>query len=354
MRGHKIATTILLAVFDLVCIAPRAGAWGPEGHALVGKIADQLLLGTYAGQQVKARLRLYTLAEAAKWADCVKSVHKEASGSFKFVPDKYTEPCTAFYKGRPGEKARMVDYVRRNWDTFPNEGKPDHSTYHFADIPIEHGTYSATDIGANDHDVVHAINAALAKLSGNPVPAPFSIKDDKEAILLLAHFVGDIHQPLHVGAIYLDPQGQQTDPHTEDEAKAATTAGGNFIEVGTDNLHAEWDEIPKALEKADIRVLVAQAKAVPPSSTASKGDWAIIWASESVTSARAAYEPITYTGDGDHKWKAVFDDHQKYLRDEADEKRTRIVQAGARLAAIFKTIWPSTGHGNRRKPASVR
>src|SRR5579859_4129034 len=46
-------------------------AWGPEGHALVGKIADALLAGTNAGQHVDMALGAYTLEQAAKWPDCV-------------------------------------------------------------------------------------------------------------------------------------------------------------------------------------------------------------------------------------------------------------------------------------------
>jgi hypothetical protein len=87
--------------------------------------------------------------------------------------------------------------------------------------------------------VVHAINAAIAKLSRQPVPAPFRIKDDKEAILLLAHFVGDIHQPLHVGATYLDAQGHAMVPASEADARVHETRGGNSIKInaGNEDLH---------------------------------------------------------------------------------------------------------------------
>jgi S1/P1 Nuclease len=55
------------------------------------------------------------------------------------------------------------------------------------------------------------INAAIMVLQNMPAPAPFSIKDKKEALFLLAHFVGDLHQPMHVSAIYLDPNGNFVD-----------------------------------------------------------------------------------------------------------------------------------------------
>ncbi len=43
-----------IVVAGLVFVSAPAFAWGPEGHALIGKIADQLLLGTNAGNKVDA------------------------------------------------------------------------------------------------------------------------------------------------------------------------------------------------------------------------------------------------------------------------------------------------------------
>lgn len=328
------------SVSCLLLFSAPAFAWGPEGHALVGKIADQLLAGTNAGAKVDAILGTYTLEDAAKWPDCVRSVHKEDSGDFKFVPDKYTAPCTAFETA--DETARMEDYAKRNWDTFPyRPGHGDHEAYHFADIPIQDGAYAPTDIGASDHDVVHAINAAIAELTHQPVPVPFSIKDDKEAILMLAHFVGDLHQPLHVGADYLDASGNPVNPSTPSEADADNTAGGNLIAVGRGELHHEWDTIPRELETADIGALVREAKTVAIPPDVPVGQWAAAWASEGVIAAGHAYnDHISFAGTGEHKWRAQFDDRTAYLAAEHSEQQTRVIQGGARLAALLQAIWP--------------
>jgi hypothetical protein len=40
------------------------------------------------------------------------------------------------------------------------------------------------------------------------------------ALILLAHYVADIHQPLHVGAAYFDAQGRATDPDKDKSALA--------------------------------------------------------------------------------------------------------------------------------------
>jgi hypothetical protein len=45
------------------------------------------------------------------------------------------------------------------------------------------------------------------------------------ALILLAHYVADIHQPLHVGAAYFDEQGRATDP--EKDKSALADEGGN-------------------------------------------------------------------------------------------------------------------------------
>jgi hypothetical protein len=63
-----------------------------------------------------------------------------------------------------------------------------------------------------DQDIVAAVSAAIAVLQGKDLPAPFKFASKKEALRLLAHYVGDIHQPLHVAAVYVDAGGHVIDP----------------------------------------------------------------------------------------------------------------------------------------------
>jgi len=76
----------------------------------------------------------------------------------------------------------------------------------------QRGHFDRNFQGTNDHDIVAAINAATAVLLERPSPPPFKIADKREALFLLAHLVGDLHQPLHVGAVYLDKDGNLVDP----------------------------------------------------------------------------------------------------------------------------------------------
>lgn len=48
------------------------------------------------------------------------------------------------------------------------------------------------------------------------------------AVILLAHFVGDIHQPLHVGAQYFNAKGQPVDPERGGELP---DEGGNSLRL---------------------------------------------------------------------------------------------------------------------------
>ncbi|MFX8926146.1 S1/P1 nuclease, partial [Acinetobacter baumannii] len=78
-----------------------------------------------------------------------------------------------------------------------------HKQYHYSDIAIQRSSYSLGPVGTREDDIVGAVAAATHVLRDEPAPAPFNIKDKREALLLLVHYVGDLHQPLHVGAVYL-------------------------------------------------------------------------------------------------------------------------------------------------------
>src|SRR6185295_537569 len=97
----------------------------------------------------------------------------------------------------------MVDFVKRNATNCQRKPAEEicHKQYHYTDIAIQHDSYDPAFQGARTDDITAAITAVVAVLQGGTAQAPFSIKNKREALLLLAHYVGDIHQPLHVGAI---------------------------------------------------------------------------------------------------------------------------------------------------------
>jgi S1/P1 Nuclease len=327
---------LVLAVLIFLC-AP-AFAWGPEGHQVIGSIADQLL--TDQAKQQVAKILGFELRVASTWPDCARSVVRNTDGSFEYVVNpRFEAPCTPF--ASTAERGRIMDYVSRNWSNCTYEDKPTncHKAFHFADVAIQHDNYDRKYVGTSDHDVVSAINAAILVLQDKPAPFPFSIKDKKEALFMLAHFVGDLHQPLHVGAIYLDAAGRPVNPDDGTFDKNSATAGGNFISESHGNLHAEWDAIPKKFGTSSDQTMVTKAREVPRT-VGSLDDWAATWASDTVVAAHSAFSGLSFTGAGAHKWAVQFDDHKAYVRAENQLKEKQLAKGGARLAELLNAIWP--------------
>jgi hypothetical protein len=273
----------------------------------------------------------------------VRSVVADIDG-FEYVVNpehfEYEVPCRPFKS--PEARARMEDYAKRNW--FNCKPVACHTNYHFDDVAIERDRYDRKYRGTNDHDLVSATGAAIAVLMDKPAPTPFSIKDKKEALLLLAHFVGDLHQPLHVGVVYLDADGKLVDPDAAPENPATETAGGNLIQDQNLSLHHEWDDIPTDIGEAFTRELLDAARSVPPSQGPIE-NWPAIWASDTIVVARDAFAhlsfvPIRPVAPLYAKWSVVFDDHDAYLRSMDAIKRKQLAKGGARLAELLNAIWP--------------
>jgi hypothetical protein len=336
---------LALALNCVLCLLYPTGAsaWGFQGHEVVGSIADQLL-NDNARQHVKDILNFSKpeLRIAGPWADCVRSVVRDVDG-FEYVVNpehfEFEVPCTPFKA--PESRARTEDYARRNWSNC--EPPPCHATYHFEDVAIQRDRYDRTFRGTNDHDLVAAIGAAIAMLTDKPVPLPFSIKDKKEALVLLTHFVGDLHQPLHVGAVYLDADGKLVDPDAGPANPATETAGGNLIQDQNINLHHEWDDIPTDIGEAFTKELLTAAGQVPPSQGPIE-DWPASWATDTILVAREAFAHISFVPirpipPSTSKWAVVFEDHDAYLRSMDAIKRRQLAKGGARLAQLLNAIW---------------
>lgn len=358
---------MLRAVFALgwlavMLLAPTtASAWGYQGHRVVGSIADQLLRPAAKAQVQQilndADTRGIDLRKAGPWLDCVKSVVRHDDGRFHYEVDpehlEYEVPCTPFNAAR--ERARMVDYAARNWSTcsYTPDGfeRGCHNTFHFVDVAIQRSYFDRSFQGTNPHDLVATISAAIAVLEGKPMPPPFpfSIKDRKEALLLLAHLIGDLHQPLHVGSVYLDANGRLVDPDTAHKVVPETdTIGGNAIQDGvavpfqTINLHHEWDDIPTDLGDAATGELVDAARSTP-SSQGAPADWPAAWATDTLLVAHDAFKGLSFKATSppaQSKWIVTFDNHADYLQAADAIKRKQLAKAGARLAELLNAIWP--------------
>lgn len=338
LRPSRSATALAIALF-----VATASAWGPDGHHTVGAIADRLIAGTHAEVQVKALLGGLTMEQDAVWADCAKGVDPAKDFTYTSA-GKYPE-C-AIYETPEGE-AEMIDFVRRN-DTNCARVPGDescHKQYHYTDVAIQRKRYRLGDVGTRDSDVVAAITAAIHVLKGEPAPAPFDIKDKREALLLLIHDVGDIHQPMHVGAVYLDAHGAVIDPAQGDFDPATATQGGNqitTIHVATNrrsgNFHARWDDIPEALQSSYIDAKwMALARSVPPS-RGPIDDWSTAWADGTLAQARVAMTGLKFGTQSSGHWSVPLNGRDDDAM--APVKKRQLTLAGARLAQVLRTIWP--------------
>ena len=324
--------------------ASDAHAWGANGHQTVGAIADALLAGSRAEQEVATVLgsaggQQLTLKDVSVWADCARSI--QPNRDFVYDPGPFRENACGVFEDDAG-KTELADFVRRNNTNclYSHRKFECHKAFHFADVDIVHPDYDPTYPGTNDHDVVHAILAVLAVLQDQPAPPPFQIGDRKEALKLLVHYVGDLHQPLHVAAVYLATDGSVVHPSDNPADAASDTIGGNALLAGTENLHHRWDTTHFALSEGDaLASLVTQAKALA-ATPGQPADWPRLWASDTVLEAQQAFAGIQFSAHGDKGWPIHFDNSKVYAEQQAVLQETQVVKAGARLAALLKAIWP--------------
>jgi hypothetical protein len=214
----KRTISILLGAILLLAPAASTFAWGDDGHQTVGKIAS-LRIKTRTAQKIAQILKPgETLATIATWADTVK----ERVG--KTDPDPDTN---AFLQD--------VSHNEKNRE------------WHYDDLPLDCKSYQTCTAFTPDNDIVHMLNVCIRTLQGHPDPQhPLS---ERNALRLLVHFLGDIHQPLHVGCGFIDvngPNGQiliARDPAVIKQKNLPSDNGANQLVIDGEKkkLHGYWD-----------------------------------------------------------------------------------------------------------------
>ena len=294
-------------------------AYGPAGHEIVGAIADERLAGTETGRQVTALLDGIPLRKAAVIADEIKGWDKNGAD----------DPKSFHYSRHPRIDAQLRDFWRANPPTHdPNSPAPSHHWFHYTDVPVIRAEkYGDGKAGRNKWDIVHMIPYCVDVLRGR-IPEQNDRKITKPvAIILLAHFVGDIHQPLHVGAEYFNAAGNAVDPDTEKSALA--DEGGNTVTLQLNDepsrrrgvhkkkFHGFWDldavyallpSPPETMPKEERRQVmeVAEKKLAHKMATEEPKNWKLpsdipldkyaeAWADEILPVAREAHERIAFT-----------------------------------------------------------
>lgn len=172
MKAIRIQLLLLLLLSTISNLWSATPPWGKTGHRVVGEVAGKYL-SKKARKAVADLLGGETLAEVANYADAIKS-----------------------------------DPVYRKY-----------SPWHYVNFPLDKDYQEVSP--SPQGDVITAIERSIAVLED-----PSTSREDKAFYLkLLIHFIGDLHQPMHIGQ--------------------AEDRGGNDIQLQWfgrgSNLHRVWD-----------------------------------------------------------------------------------------------------------------
>jgi S1/P1 Nuclease len=330
---------VLVVIFTATAFGTIAQAYGPLGHEIVGAVADERLANTPTAAKIHGFLDGLTLEKAAGIPDEIKAW--DANGA--------DDPSSFHYSAH----RRIDEQLRDFWRANPpmrdrNPGVPSHHWFHYTDVPVKPPQkYRNGKVGRGRWDVVHMIPYCIQVLQGRVSEQNERKITKAVAIILLAHLVADIHQPLHVGAEYFDAQGRPTDPARNKSALA--DEGGNTFRLelsdeprshGIDmkNLHGFWDYdavnalfpgLAQTLDQNELeaRVRPLKKQLVHEMATHEPQSWRIpvnidianyaeAWANEILPIAREAHERL--------QLKNVHPEHDQgriVAAGEADEKR---------------------------------
>lgn len=363
----------ILVAFAVGAFRASIFAYGPLGHEIVGAIADERLANTSTAAKVYALLDGIRLEKAALIADEIKG------WDTKGVDD----PRSFHYSAHRNLDRQLRDFWRANQSTLdPNLPAPSHHWFHYTDVPVLPAQrYRDGSSGRGRWDVVHMISFCIAVLQGR-VPEQNDRKITKAvALILLAHYLADIHQPLHVGAAYFDEQGRTTDPAKN--KSALTDEGGNTFTLELSDeprrrrgirkkkLHGFWDydavnglfpQVPARLAKRELEAQISPLKhqLVHEMATREPRNWhmpsnvspdnyAEIWADEILPIAREAHARLEFRNvrpflDNDgivaagEAIERPAPDHMLYRTWATNVVRDQLHKAGWRLADLLEKI----------------
>jgi hypothetical protein len=369
MTARRLSVLFALLFLNEV---PQIFAYGPEGHQLIGAVADRLLTGTPTGAKVSRLLDGYTLREVAIIPDTIKQ------WDVKGLEDPTVQ---LYFSSHPQIAEQLRDFWQSNPPTYDAKPvRPSHRWFHYTDVPLADPLekYASGKTGRSQWDIVHMMRYCIEILKGTrPENNPRGITKPI-ALILLAHLVGDIHQPLHVGAEYFTASGRPADPNKP--GQTYPDEGGNSLRLQLKDppprnaskhprLHGFWDtetvfanlpEFPPTMpklerrEKMDIaeialsRKLAAQPPKhwrLPPEVPVEK--YPEVWADEILPIARQAHLRLQFAhvqptldhesmvADGDAVERSMPDEFS-YREWSAQVVLNEIHLAGWRLADLLR------------------
>ena len=350
-----------LAIVGL--LAGNGFAYGGRGHRMVGAIANRRLAKAQndtVNKKLKKLLDGMTLEEVATLPDNIKDWDPKKD-------DPNNPPREPFsVKGHPLIEAQLRAFVNAD----PTSAKPSHHEFHYTDVSVFAGEkYGDGTIGRAKFDIVQMIPFCIRVLQGKIPEKNKHAITKTVAVILLAHYLGDIHQPLHVGGEFFDGNGKAFQP-TQGNAGFGDQ-GGNLLSFsrylngkltpytyspGRDapprpgNLHGYWDSqtvnnafgSTQDAQSADTLALLEPANWKLNSPLE---NWAELLANEILPIAREAHTRLEFksikidpsatdivSGDALEKKKSG----TTYEQWAADTAKNEIQKAGWRLAALLE------------------
>ncbi len=273
----------------------KAWAWGNDGHKIVCGIA-YMLLEPQEQEEIDRLTRLY---------------RKPDGLSYRY----FTEACTFADLARSKARDHVV-----GWAYFNRFNR-----WHFLNVPRD--TKTLSEVHCADDCVLEGITYHSRRLANH------DLEDWKraESLFFLGHWIGDVHQPLHVS--FEDDRG----------GNEITPIRGGYY--SSENLHAVWDTgiIRKAEGTAGWWAYATRLKNAI--TQAQRDQWRaaapLEWAQES-------YSVTTADGVDYCEWKAndegelcTPESHARHLDAAYQQQFQKVVEerlqkAGARLADKIK------------------
>lgn len=261
----RLSLKLVIVTSFLFYLPLQTMAWGMLGHRVVGEIADSYLKGK-TRKEIKAILGNESIAMASNWADFIKS-----DTSYNYLSNWHY--------------ANFMD----NLD------------YQSLKTAMEKET------GTNIYNRIRFLSSELRN-------EELEISKKRMYLRLLIHFVGDLHQPFHMG-------------RKED-------SGGNGIKIfwfnQPSNLHRLWDS--DLIESQQLSYTEYTASINHPDKNELEtwlNDDLSVWAFESYKMSRELYSKVKV----DEKLS------YRYTYDHLDELNQQLLKGGVRLAGLLNQVF---------------
>ncbi len=274
---------LILTAVPCLVIVSTAGAWGGKGHEVVGLIAERELSDDGRAAVAAILGEGVSLADVATWADEIRNRRRETA------PWHYLNPP-------------------------PADDAPLETDDPAAPVSTRPAIFVADRDCPGGNCVVGAIERFQRELADTSLP----LERRREALKFLVHFVGDVHQPLHVGR--------------------GADRGGNDIRISWQglpaNLHETWDTLLIERERIIARQYAEELlyELTPGEREAWSGGSPADWAEESWHLANTSAYRLP---DGTPVVSGMRLG-RRYAQAAAPVIDRRLTQAGLRLARLIR------------------